>query len=667
MKQSKAAFKLLTATVIVFTAFRTLFLVLFSGKAAAFSTTEALHAFFLGLRFDLRMAIFMVLPLFILGNIQKLRISQKKWLAFYTFLYALALFVYGADVAYYSYLEGRINFRIFEFLKNPLISLQMVLESYNMVVWTPLYIAVVALVYWALKKYIFNAETKPEYASLSKKRKWLYITLTVLFIVLGTHSSFGQYPLRWSDAFFTQNMFLANLAMNPIHYIFDTAQNSKKDYDIKSVQKYYDAVAPYLGVTDLNVEKLNFLRPVEQTPQFTSRPNIVYIVMESMAAYKTGVFGNPAQSSPSLDKIARAGWLFENYYVPTEGTARSLFCILSGIPDINAKSTSSRNPLIIDQNTLINGLKDYRKYYFIGGSAAWGNIRGVYMNNVEGLEMYEDSRLEGPRTDVWGLSDLDLFRQSAKVLKERSTEKNGEPFFALIQTAGFHRPYTIPDEHGDFTLQTLTKEQLNQYGFNSNEEYNSFRFADYSMGEFFKLIENSKFYKNTIFIVQGDHGLPHDGAAHLSEGYKFFNLNRFHTPLVFFSPLIQEPKVIKNIITEPDVWPTVLGLLGMQHPNTALGRNVFSEKLKNQPRYAFSYVYYSHPLQLLLYDDKFLAFGTENGIESLHEYMGTDPKTDVKNKYPDKFNEMSHLLTGIFETSKYLLHHNKKIKNSISQ
>jgi phosphoglycerol transferase MdoB-like AlkP superfamily enzyme len=657
--QIQAFFRLTFSLVILFSFFRACFYIFFNKSSEAFSSYELIHALFLGLRFDIRVAIFVALPILFFSALKlvswiKNEKLKLKWAKFYSIVLFLIALFYAGDIGYYAYLESRINFRIFDFFSDFMISAKMVYESYNVWLWGIGLIAFTFACYVYFKKYIFITY---DYKKVGRKKNVAQVSIVSFLVVFGIHESFDQYPLRWSEAFFTQNNFLASLSMNPLHYIFDTYKNSKRDYDINKVRALYPTMAPYLGVEKQNIDTLDFRRSTIGTPKFKSHPNIVYIVMESMAAYKTGAFGNSPESSPSLDRLAKDGWLFRNYYVPTEGTARSLFCILSGVPDTNAKSTSSRNPLIIDQNTPINGFKDYEKFYFIGGSASWGNIRGVYMNNIEKLHMYEGDQLGGSRTDVWGLSDLDLFRATATVLKEQPIK----PFFALIQSASFHRPYTIPDDHGDFQLRTLTDDDLKKYGFASNEEYNSFRFADYSLGEFFKSIQKSEFFKNTIFIIQGDHGLPHYGAANLTEGYKSFGINRFHTPLVFYSPLITQHEDFDMMITEPDVIPTMLGLTGFDFSNTALGRNVFAIP-KNEPHYAFSYVYYSTPLQIMLYDQEFLAYGTERSIESLHKYNSPDFKTDVKEKFPQKFNEMRLLLEGMFETSKYILHHNRKIK-----
>jgi len=648
--------RLFAFSLILFFLGRVVFALAFYSGAEAYSLEDILKAFWLGFRFDVRVALMLAMPILLYQFFRnKFSLDKKIWAYFYGFVFFWVYLFYAGDLGYYAYLNSRINFRIFEFFENPLISLQMVVQSYNLFFWLPALAALTYGTYLAIHKYIL-ASTTPNLKKIHYAKKTLFAGL----ILFGIHGRPDQYPLRWSEAFFTQNVFVSSVAMNPIHYIFDTAKNSKANFNLEATKKYYQIVAKYLGVKDLNVENLNFKRPVAPTPPplggWPQDLNVVYIVMESMAAYKTGAFGNHPDSSPAFDSLTQNGWLFRNFYVPTEGTARSMFCTLTGIPDINAKSTSSRNPLIVNQHTLINSLTEHDRYFFIGGSANWGNIRGVYMNNIHRLQMYEDKNLEGPRADVWGLSDLDLFRQSAKVLKNRDSQK---PFFALIQAASFHRPYTIPEDHGDFKLKTLTQEELTRMGFESNEEYNSFRFSDYSLGEFFRLIKDSPIYENSVFVVHGDHGLPHYGAHHLTEGYRYHGLNRFHTPLVFYAPKVTKKKEFEQMMIQPDVWPTLLGLMNVSGTNTSLGRNILLKE--HQQGYALSYVYYSTPLQVLLYDQTHLAFGTEAEVKSLHLYNSAEPTKDIKNENLEKFNEMQELLHGLFETSKYMLYHNPKL------
>lgn len=652
------------------TLLRVVFFYAFRGTGGTFSAHEVAQAFLTGARFDIRVSLLYSLPVGLLGlipwfNPHRSERATKVWHWFYLIFTSLFVLTYFFDIGHYSYLQGRINVTILLFLQDPLISAQMMWETYNMVALTALFLAVIFGVHVWLKKFVFPLPL-PQVATV--KSTWpVRIGKAVLVVglyLLGLHNSFGQYPLRWSDAFFANNGFITSLAMNPVHYFFDTLENPEKNFDESRTRQYYSVMARYLGIENQDDQKLNFYRPVPSTPRFTSQPNVIYIVMESMAAYKTGLFGNLPKATPVLDRLANQSWLFTNFYTPTEGTARSLFCVLTSLPDINAKSTSSRNPMIINQNSLFNAFQGYEKMYFIGGSAAWGNIRGVYKNNIAGLKMYEDSNLEGPRTDVWGLSDLQLFREAARIIKQAGDRpRTNEPFVAVIQTAGFHRPYTIPKDHGDFELETLSPEELKKYGWSSNEEYNSLRFQDYSLGEFIKLISNEPYFKNTLIVIHGDHGLPSRNAEFLPEGYRRLELNRFHVPLLIYSPLIEKPERFDMMATEMDVLPTLVGLTGHEALNNSLGRNLFALK-PTDPNYAWSYVYYANPLELFVYDQRFLVRGTPDGAAEMYEYNSPNSTQDVRELYPEKYQEMSQLLLGFYETGKWLIFNNAPQKSS---
>ncbi len=689
--RARAFFELTISTIIAFSVLRLAFLIAFHPGTTAASSGDAItvgqvvHSFWIGLRFDARVAILLALPILLVSLIPwfhwRHSIAHKIWTAVYTVVYAGVTLIFLCDFGYYAYLESRINVTVLHFLNNPRTSWGMINETYHAWVLILVWLAI-AVGYWVyFSRRIFARSTEGDGKPSSTEHtapsanshpvvwRWSRGVVLTALVLFGMWGKADQYPLRWSDAFYTQNMFLAYLAMNPIHYFLDSINSRNQTFSTKQTRAHYDEMADYLGIPpkDRDQKTLSYARPVEPTPADVNGadlhlqgvngrpPNIIYMVEESLASYKTGLFGNSPEATPNIDRIAQQGWLFRNYFTPTEGTARSVFCVLSGIPDIDAKSTSSRNPLLVSQHTLINSLKGYDKFYFIGGSATWGNIRGVWMNNVKGLKMYEgDTNLPGPRTDVWGLSDLDLFRAAAKVLAAHDPNK---PFFALIQSASFHRPYTIPKDHGTLQIQHLTPSEIQKYGLKSNAEWNSLRFADYSVGQFFKIIKTDPFFKNTIVIIHGDHGLPHHDAPNLTEGEKFYGINRFHVPLIVSSPLIKAPHVFHRMMSETDVWPTILGTLGVSGTNTTMGRNVFAIP-KGTPHYAFSYVYYDNPLRLFLYDQKYLISATPAGAVGLYAYRGDKPKENLKDSDPERFKKMSNMLQGVFETSRYMLYHN---------
>ena len=632
-----------------------------SGETPA---SDLVQAFYLGLKFDIRVIlVFLIVPA--LGmllpplNPQKKPMAATLWAAWCALCFFGAAFFYAADFAYYSYLGLRLNATILHFLENPVISAQMVWQTYPVITILLVLLAATAIFSWWAKR-LFSSEAgkplvTPGNRVLPGWVSWCKGFAVCFLILAGLYGKISAYPLRWSEAYFSTNTFVASLGMNPIHYFFDTLDDRQPPFDREKVKKYYPIVADYLGVENKDPDKLNFDRWLEPASKLPQTTNVVLIVMESFASHKVGVQGHPLDPTPYFDKMANQGKLFSRFFVPSEGTARSIFGMITGIPDVNPKRTSSRNPLIVDQHTVINAFNAHQKFYFIGGSANWGNIRGVIAHNIPDMKIVEEGMFKSARTDVWGISDFHLFEEAHQQLSELPKH---QPFFTVIQTAGFHRPYTIPKARGEFQETTLNSEELEKYGFVSNAEYNSLRFSDYSLGHFMELAEKSPYYQNTLFVVIGDHGLPDLEAAHLSKGYQHHHLTRFQVPLLFFHPQWKDqPEVLDKFSTEPDVLVSIASLTGHKTLVRTFGRDLWNPKFDGN-RLAFHYVYYRSPPQIALMDERHYLVADPNAIQGLYDYTSDSPGISQADQHPEKTKAMSELTFGLYETAKYLLHHN---------
>lgn len=655
---TQALWRLAAVFFLTFTLLRVIFYFVFLPPDLPATTGEFLRAFYLGARFDLRLCAVLILPAAIIGFYAKAdptlnRTARNAWSAFYACAAFLLLLVYILDFGYYGYLERRVNATVLNFGGNLAISFEMINETYH-ATWVVFALILLAIVFFfAFKRFVLYE--RPRLAFTQKRRISLGL-VALLILIIGIHGALNQYPLRWSDAYFSPHRFIADLSLNPVLFLNDTFQFREKPYDIDKARSHYPLMSRYWAVPSPDAQAMTFKRPVALTPVPAPRPpNVIYIIMESFASYKTGTWGNKLNASPYFDQLVKRGVLFENFFTPSEATARSIFTMFTSSPDMTMRTTSTRNPFLVEQNTVLNAFINYDKYYFIGGSASWGNIRGVLKNNAKDLQLYEQDQLEGKRTDVWGLSDYDLFKATFKTLKARSSSK---PFFAFIQSASFHRPFTIPDEKGAFESEHPTKAALAEGGFMDEAEYNSFRFSDYSLGYFFELIDKDPTFENTIFVIHGDHGLPHYNAAHLPAGFKNYGLNRFHVPLLVLAPKMLEPARRQEMASEVDVMPTLAGLTNHPFEFCSMGRNLFNDKTGDR-HYDFSFAYYSSPLEILLYDQEYLIKGTPGKTEGLYKYRDTDFKKDHRDLEPEKFHEMSDLLQGHYEMARWLNYNNK--------
>lgn len=168
------------------------------------------------------------------------------------------------------------------------------------------------------------------------KGKTGIVIVTFFVVFFGLLGKVSYYPLRWSDAFFSStHTFTAYLASNPVMYFYNTMKNSVETYDLAAAKKYYPLMAEYLGVDHPDPDTLNYTRTVTFEPTADEqRPNVVIVILESFAAYKTGLSGNPLNPTPHFDQIAKEGIYFNNHFVPHTGTARSVWALITGLPDI---------------------------------------------------------------------------------------------------------------------------------------------------------------------------------------------------------------------------------------------------------------------------------------------------------------------------------------------
>jgi len=360
------------------------------------------------------------------------------------------------------------------------------------------------------------------------------------------------------------------------------------------------------------------------------------------------MYGNPLNTTPFFDKLCSQGIFFNRCFTPTYGTARGVWAVITGIPDVEIANTASRNPAAVDQHTIINDYNGYDKFYFIGGSASWANIRGLLTNNIHDLHLYEEEDFKATRVDVWGVSDKNLMLEANKVLAKQTT-----PFFAVIQTADNHRPYTIPAEDtAEFKRLTYPKDSILRYGFESNEEMNAFRYTDFCFQKFMQAAQQQPYFENTIFVFIGDHGIPGNAGALFPAAWTEKRLTSEHVPLLFYSPRLLKPSIISEPASQVDVLPITAGLCKIPYMNSALGRDLLDPSYDGKK---FAFIFDPDSRMVGVINDSFYY---RQSFQSANAEI-----TPIKNGAQADANTKTHmqqLTEAMFETAKYLLLNNKK-------
>ncbi len=651
-------FSVLLILLLVMTLARFLVFWKFNPPGKAFSGS----AFIMGFRFDARvLAIIGLLMLLLCAlpflNPFKNGNARKLWNILLPVVFLLMLFVFAIDFYHFDYLHQRLNATVLTYLQDAGISFNMMWQSYPL-----LKISIGLILVFVLARFLFGRllARYQQQDSFYKRKGILAYVVSAFILAAFIFGKLGQFPLRWSDAYTLSDDFKANLALNPFQSFLSTLSFRNSSYDIKKVKEAYPMMATYLGVTKMDSTALNYERTISAVPT-NNKPNIVLVICESFSAYKSSMYNNPLNTTPYFAELCKNGIFFDRCFTPAYGTARGVWATITGIPDVESPKTASRNPNAVDQNTIINEFKDYNNFYFLGGSATWANIRGVLTNNIRNLKLYEQDDYHAKKIDVWGISDKNLFLEANKILKQQTN-----PFFAVIQTADNHRPYTIPEEDkGEFKLLSFSADSLKRFGFESNEEMNAFRYTDFGYQKFMEAAKKEAYFNNTLFVFVGDHGIRYNGTLeYFPKSWTEQGLTCEHVPLLFYAPKLLKPKRISDVCSQVDILPSIASAAGISYKNNSMGRNLFdttSAQYRTAPpaeRFAFVI---DHDVKTIgLAGNKYYYLKNfKTGKEEFVSMMGNEP-IPVNAGTDSIKRSLQRLTDAYYETAKYLLLNNKK-------
>lgn len=676
-----------------------------------------LQALYIGGKFDARQAVFLTLVTticLILPPFERLLVNSRFFryiiCLWQTIVFAFMLCVYVVDFGVYFYLNQRIDLTLLDLLKETDIGFTMVWQSYP-VVWIGIAFLFVLFCYF----FFWNRVLKNRVPRKIKRKKNIRtvetcasvstaITLRIIGVLLLVIIGMGQisssfFPLRWSNAYLSTDKSISLIAINPVQNLYDTIDATAFVIpDKKFAEEAFPRMAKLVNAPDTN-KLLDFTRTYARDT--TKKPlNIVVIMMESWTTPKASLphgtgskkgfedhttypKGYDINPTPFAEKMLADSLYYPNFYANSRTTARGIMTTLTGIPDVNFSATAtSRNPNMVDQQIIFNEFKNYEKYYMIGGNANWANIRGIFQNNIDGLQILEESYWKAPNTDVWGISDLALLRESIDVLN-----KSKKPFIAFIQTAGYHRPFTIPEDREDFQLAPEpSAEVLKAWGFSNAAEYQALRFVDYAVQRFFERAKKTDWYEDTVFILFGDHGTVEFNET-MNNSYLTSWLHFWHTPFFIHSPKYVKAGINPALHSQKDIYPTLADMVGIPYKNTTLGQPMLQKTEDNMfiPRefvkieengnisYRFdkaldkalnNHVYIAvYEGEGLLLKDNFAYTAKIEALDGSKDVLrdiSIDDNKNLLSEYPELAKEMQQLANDYYYTSKYLFLHNKK-------
>ncbi|MDR1890093.1 MAG: sulfatase-like hydrolase/transferase [Zoogloeaceae bacterium] len=543
--------------------------------------TDWLAAFGNGLRFDLRLVVWLCLPLTLAlacRPAMRRRAWQRGWLGGCASLLILLGMI---ELNFYQEFHQRLNTLAFQYLReDPATVLSMLWHGFPvlrlLLVWLGLSVAMFVL----LARLDGRARRAVAFPA-SAPRHALALLLCLMLSVLAARGTLRQGPpLRWGDAFTTNSVFANHLGLNGALSLYEAAKSLYSDERVKiwpSELSIHEATAltreMLLTPHDTLVDAADAaVRRDFSPPQETRLPvrNIVVILMESFAGRFVGALGSDAGITPNFDRLAEEGLLFRRFFANGTHTHQGMFASMACFPNLPGFEYLMQTPEGRHQFSGLAQLLSARGYdnlYVYNGDFAWDNQRGFFSNQgmtrFIGRHDFIDPVVNDP---TWGVSDEDMFARAAKELQQQNPEK---PFYALLQTLSNHTPYALPDN--------LPVEPVTGYG-SLDEHLTAMRYSDWALGQFFEKARQSPYFKDTLFVVVGDHGF---GAR---EQLTEMDLYRFHVPLLLIAPGIRQTfgATRDTVGSQVDIVPTLMGRLGEPVRHQCWGRDLLSLPASDQ-------------------------------------------------------------------------------------
>ncbi|MFY9825137.1 MAG: sulfatase-like hydrolase/transferase [Thermoanaerobaculia bacterium] len=295
------------------------------------------------------------------------------------------------------------------------------------------------------------------------------------------------------------------------------------------------------------------LRKIDN-PGPSRRLNVVVVLEESLGSELVGTLQpRPESLTPSFDALTAEGTLLTHAFSTGNRTVRAIEATTSSLPPLPGESIVRRDASVgLFTLPSVLASRGYETMFVYGGHALFDGM-GTYLHR-NGVHRLVDQSSYPPGTfaTAWGVCDEAIFTKALEVMDEVHAE--GRPFYSLVLSVSNHRPFTFPQDH--------VKEEKR---FHRRE--NVVRYADWALGRFMAQAKSHAFYRDTLFVLMGDHGARVYGASEIP-------LPSYEVPILFIGPDVPAGTRLETLASSLDVPPTILGVLGLDYDSKFFGHDV---------------------------------------------------------------------------------------------
>ena len=358
------------------------------------------------------------------------------------------------------------------------------------------------------------------------------------------------------------------------------------------------------------------------------KPNIVMIIVEGMGRENSGKYSKFISATPFLDSLADHSLYWLNCMSVSQRTAGVLPALLGALPfgregfmayRLNAPNFNSL-PKILEEN-------GYDFAFYHGGKAEFDNMNDFVTLNG-GSQGFAERHTDSDRRNEWGLYDDYVFAETCKTIDFESDRPRLEVYLTLTS----HAPWNYPNKENytDAYLKMTDGEKNHYY---DTPAVASYLYVDDAIRQLITDYSRKPGFENTIFIITGDHNF------YLNN----FVLEKYHVPLLIWSPMLTESRYFPAVVSHRDVTPTLISMLSEKYDietpdevawiNTALDTSSVFRSASFSPQMDAS-----RNIVNMLYREYYVDNGNVYKINYDNNRLGLEPVNDKKHRIIPLYN-----------------------------
>ena len=345
-------------------------------------------------------------------------------------------------------------------------------------------------------------------------------------------------------------------------------------------------------------------------------PNVILIVLESVAARWASLNHGPYDTTPQLKAESGRGMVFENFYAHIGRSSNSLGSILlSTFPKLDFSDLTEEYPRLPGTSlAAVFHDRGYRTAFVTPSDLDWADWR-TFLDRRGFGEVIDHHQL--PCTTLlssWGMEDRCAVDGMIRFIEQEPAR----PFFVMAWSQQTHHPY---EPTPGVPLLPFVAESVTD-AYDLGRYLNVLHETDRHLERLFETVRRAGLEQDTLIVVTGDHGQafgdPHDGFMQGKIVYE----EDVHVPLLIWYPRrYKAPAQSATIGSHVDLAPTIADLAGFPAAPDWQGRSLFAAA--RAPR-AYFYVAEDHFTLGVREDNWKYIFDLREGSEELYD-LSRDP------------------------------------------